>query len=163
MATGMEGSPVRTKGACVRKRLALGMAAMLACAGALHAAAAADLAVSVTGLKDVSGRVAVAVFSGGDGFPKDAAKAPHRAMVPIDPATRAARTVFKGLPPGDYAVAAFHDDNNSGRLETNFFGVPKKGYGFSNNARPAMRAPRFDEARFSLPEHGADIAIELAY
>lgn len=150
----------RGKGA---RRLVSGMAALLACACVAPAAVAADLAVSVTGLKNAAGQVAIAVFSASDGFPKDDAKAAHRVRVPIDAAGQTAHALFKGLAPGDYAVAVFHDDNNSGKLETNFFGVPQKGYGFSNNARPSLRAPRFDEARFPLSDKGANLVIELVY
>lgn len=144
------------------RRLMSSLAAALACACVAPAAVAADLAVSVTGLKNAAGQVAIAVFSASEGFPKDDARAAHRARVSID-ATGHARALFKDLAPGDYAVAAFHDDNNSGKLETNLFGVPQKGYGFSNNARPSLRAPRFDEARFSLPDEGAKVLIELMY
>lgn len=130
---------------------------------AWHAARAADLGVHVTGLTSSLGKVAVAVYPGADGFPKEDAKAIQSAMLAIDEASKSAKTVFTGLPAGGYAVATFHDHNNSGKLETNFFGVPVKGYGFSNNVRPRMRAPTFDEARFTLPEAGARITIELAY
>ena len=144
------------------RRLASKLAAVFACACVASGAVAADLAVSVTGLKSAAGQVAIAVFSGSDGFPTDDARAAHRARVSIDGAGRA-QALFKDLAPGDYAVAVFHDDDNSGKLETNLFGMPKKGYGFSNNARPSLRAPRFDEARFALPDEGAKAVIELMY
>ena len=49
-------------------------------------------------------------------------------------------------PPGTYAVAVHHDANANGRMDSNFFGMPKEGYGVSNDVRPKFRAPRFSEA-----------------
>lgn len=58
--------------------------------------------------------------------------------------------VFKDLPEGNYAIASFHDDNKSGKLEKNFFGIPKKDWAVSNNVRPSLRAPTFEESSFVL-------------
>jgi uncharacterized protein (DUF2141 family) len=126
-------------------------------------AAAADLSLRMSGLKSAAGNIAVAVFAAPDGFPREETKAVRAVRLPIDASSRTAHTVIRNLPAGNYAVAVYHDDNESGRLETNFFGIPQKGYGFSKNARPRMRAPTFDEARFSLPEQGAELDIAIVY
>ena len=39
------------------------------------------------------------------------------------------------LPYGDYAVAAIHDENESGNMDFNFIGLPTEIYGFSNDKR----------------------------
>ncbi|MGB7480903.1 MAG: DUF2141 domain-containing protein [Burkholderiaceae bacterium] len=126
-------------------------------------AAAAALTIAVTGLKDTSGQVAIAVFAGPEDFPKDDTKAIRRIVVPINGATNSAKAVVPDLPAGTYAIAAFHDHDNSGKLETNLFGMPTKGYGFSNNPKPKLRAARYDEARFELPDGGATVEIQLTY
>jgi uncharacterized protein (DUF2141 family) len=125
--------------------------------------AAADLALQVSGLKNTEGIVAIAVFAKAGGFPREDGKAIRAVRIPIDAPSRSAQTIIRNLPTGDYAVAVYHDDNKSGTLETNFFGIPVKGYGFSQNPRPRMRAPTFDEALFSLPETGAELDIALIY
>jgi uncharacterized protein (DUF2141 family) len=61
-----------------------------------------------------------------------------------------ATCVFAGVPHGRYAVQAYHDENGNRRLDRNFLGIPSEPYGFSNNARNAMRAPTYDEAAFTL-------------
>jgi uncharacterized protein (DUF2141 family) len=126
-------------------------------------AAAADLSLRMSGLKSAAGKVAVAVFAAPQGFPSEEGKAVRQVRLPVDASSRTAHTVIQNLPAGEYAVAVYHDDNESGRLETNFLGIPQKGYGFSQNARPRMRAPTFDEARFSLPEQGAEVDIAVVY
>jgi uncharacterized protein (DUF2141 family) len=134
---------------------------LAACLGA--GACAATLNVEVVGAKNDQGHVAVAVFAAPEGFPKDDGRAIRRLRAPIDAARRSSTVTLADLPAGEYAVSVFHDDDDSGVLETNFFGLPLKGYGFSNNPRPAMRAARFEEARFALPETGRTIRVELGY
>ena len=66
--------------------------------------------------------------------------------------------VFKNVTPGIVAVASAHDENDNGKTDTNFLGIPREDWGVSNNARPNLRAPRFDEAQFELT---ADTTIEI--
>jgi uncharacterized protein (DUF2141 family) len=37
------------------------------------------------------------------------------------------------IPPGTYAVKLHIDENENGKLDTNFLGIPKEQYGISNN------------------------------
>lgn len=39
------------------------------------------------------------------------------------------------IPPGTYAVKIHIDENENGKLDTNFLGIPKEQYGISNNGR----------------------------
>jgi uncharacterized protein (DUF2141 family) len=65
---------------------------------------------------------------------------------------------FRDLPPGRYAVQVMHDENDNGKLDTNFMGMPVEGYGFSRNPR-SLRKATFEEAQFELT--GEDQAIEV--
>lgn len=38
------------------------------------------------------------------------------------------------IPPGTYAIKLHIDENENGKLDTNFIGIPKEQYGISNNA-----------------------------
>ncbi|MDT0644818.1 DUF2141 domain-containing protein [Zunongwangia sp. F363] len=67
---------------------------------------------------------------------------------------------FEDLRPGIYAISMFYDTNGNGILDKNFIGIPMEPYGFSNNVRPALRAPTFQESRFSLI-NGSKIIIKL--
>ena len=127
--------------------------------GGSAAALAATLSVTVDGVRNAQGKVAIAVYSGAEGFPKDPSKALRRVMAPINETSHSASAVLPDLPAGAYAIAVFHDDNNSGKLETNFFGVPTKGYGFSNNPNPKMRAARYEESSFVLPAGGLAVIV----
>ncbi len=71
--------------------------------------------------------------------------------------------VFCQLKPGTYAVAVFHDENGNGDLDTNFIGIPKEGYGFSNNPKSMMGPPEFKEAAFTVGEEDLEMLIQLKY
>jgi uncharacterized protein (DUF2141 family) len=51
---------------------------------------------------------------------------------------------------GKYAVNVIHDKNNNDKLDTNAFGIPKEGWGCSNDARGTLAAPKFKDKLFEL-------------
>ncbi len=58
------------------------------------------------------------------------------------------KLMFENVSPGSYAISIFHDANENGKLDTNFAGLPKEGFGFSNNAMGTLGPPSFEEAKF---------------
>jgi uncharacterized protein (DUF2141 family) len=58
---------------------------------------------------------------------------------------------FKGLDKGIYAISFFHDTNNNMKLDFGKRG-PTEGYGYSNNAKGFMKAPKFKKQKFELNE-----------
>jgi len=58
--------------------------------------------------------------------------------------------VIKEPKPGKYAFKYFHDENNDEKINTNFMGIPKEGYGFSNNAKGTFGPPSFDKMLFEI-------------
>jgi uncharacterized protein (DUF2141 family) len=67
---------------------------------------------------------------------------------------------FDNLAPGQYAVMVMHDENSNGKLDANLIGIPKEGYGFSNNPR-VMRQPTYDETKFEVKAEDVNITIEI--
>ena len=124
------------------------------------AAPTATLTVNLEGFRKAEGLVRVAVYSTPDGFLSNDNKAVKRAVADVKPSGN--QVAFE-LPAGQYAVAVLHDQNASGRIETNILGIPKEGVSTSNNPRPRFRAPSFDESRFELPPEGKAIAITVHY
>jgi len=115
------------------------------CTAAGHGA---DLEVELRGLHSAEGHALVALHreAAGADFPSDASVVANVAA----PAAINTVVVFRELPAGEYAVAAFHDANGDGELNANFVGMPTECYGFSNDARGFMGPPSFDDAAFSL-------------
>ena len=123
-------------------------------------AAAAQLEIFVTGVRSDRGVIRVAVYDDPNGFPKAGRQLVDRALTPLD---GTARIVIGDLPEGRYAIAAFHDENNNSAFDRRFGILPKEGYGFSNDAKPVFRAPRFEQAAFDLPVTGITVSFAMIY
>lgn len=54
------------------------------------------------------------------------------------------------LPPGQYAIASFYDENGNQKLDRNLAGFPKEKYGFSNNVRGTFGPPALSEQIFTF-------------
>jgi len=96
-------------------------------------------------------------------FPNGGSKALASLWVPIDPKTLTADAVFDPVPQGVYAVAVFHDESMNGKLDSNFLGIPKEGYGASNNPRKRLGPPLFEQAKFSMNQPECSIEVKLMY
>ena len=125
------------------------------------AAGGATLVVLVEGLKDDAGSVHAALHASEDGFPTKPEKALRQADAPIQGGR--ARIVFEGIPPGGYAVAAYHDENGNGKLDTGFLGIPTEGLGASNDAKGFMGPPGFDDARVEVRPGENRIVVHVVY
>jgi uncharacterized protein (DUF2141 family) len=121
------------------------------------------LTIRVTGARNTKGKIGVTLFQDAQGFPDDTSKAIRQQTLDIDPNTMSAQVTFKGLPQGTFAVSVLHDENGNGKMDKNFVGMPKEGYGASNNPKKKKRAPTFDEAKFSLNASEQTIEITLIY
>jgi uncharacterized protein (DUF2141 family) len=58
--------------------------------------------------------------------------------------------VIRNLAPGRYAFKYFHDENNNNKIDANWLGIPKEGYGFSNNAKGTFGPPSFEKTIFMI-------------
>jgi uncharacterized protein (DUF2141 family) len=123
----------------------------------------ATLTVHVTGARNAKGKIRVALFPDGKGFPNDASQAVHTQAADVDPQSLSAQVVFADLRTGVYAVSVFHDENMNEKLDKNFMGMPKEGYGASNNPKKKMGPPSFDEAKFQLSGTEQSVEIRLMY
>ncbi len=133
-------------------RLAIAAAAAALYFSGLAQAAAADLTVTVENLRSNQGQVILCVFSAETSdkaaFPDCKKGRPVREGKAIIGGGKVVMT-YTGLKDGVYAVAAIHDENGNGELDTNFLGIPTEGVGVSTNPR-LMGKPQFDQAQFEI-------------
>lgn len=115
------------------------------------------LEVSIENVRDTLGVVHVALFSNSDNFLK----------MPVAATTVAAVkgkiiVQFRGVSRGEYAISVIHDANKNGKLDTNLFGIPREGFGFSNDAMGRFGPPAFEKAKLELKKDQT-IAITTRY
>ncbi len=118
------------------------------------------LRVSVNEIKeDKNTQVALGLYRPDDSFPTVGKE--YRGRY-IDASASSVIYEFKNLEGGLYAVSVYHDSNDNRHLDTNFFGVPTEGYGFSKNVSGVFSAPSFEEASM-LIDKDKHIEIRLIY
>ena len=127
----------------------------LLCALAFPLPAQNKLEVTIQGVKSEKGSVLIALYDSEGSFMKK-----HIASRKVKVADKNLTVVFDNLKPGSYAVSTFHDENENEKLDSNFFGVPKELYGFSNNAKGSFGPPSFDKARVTV-DRDKKITIDL--
>ncbi len=89
------------------------------------------LTVEIDGLKNKKGQICASIFTTSEGFPSDRDRGLQKQCTKITGTPLP--IAFENLKAGSYAVAVFHDQNNDGTLNTNIFGIPSEGFGFSSN------------------------------
>lgn len=65
--------------------------------------------------------------------------------------------------PGVYALAIYHDEDQSGNFTRNGIGLPAEGFGFSNNASTFLGLPSFRSVRMNVSADGQETAIRMKY
>ena len=112
--------------------------------------------VEILDIRNSTGTVACALFESSVGFPTEYLRFATNIMA-IKVRDKQARCDFEDIPPGTYALAVIHDENMNGKLDTNFLGIPKEGYGFSNDAKALLGAPSFTAASFPYDGQNLDM------
>ena len=149
-----------------RLRTAGKVSAMAALWLAIGAAAPADLpqslVVDVDSLRSTKGALIVCLTRLPDHFP-DCTGDPDRRHYTVTAAqARSSGITIADLPPGGYALALIHDENNNRKLDT-FAGIPREGVAFSRNPPIRFGAPSFRSARFVIAGAPVEQDVTMKY
>ena len=78
------------------------------------------------------------------------------------PAVRGVTTVVvPRLPPGRYAIQAYLDENDNGKVDRNRLGVPKEAVGFSRDPNLLFGPPRFKSVAIDQSAAGGSVHVKL--
>lgn len=92
------------------------------------------------------GTVRLTVYDNAERF-LDAPMIKHKGVVNPD---GVAVIPILNLAAGSYSFAAYYDANGDGKLNRGRLGRPQEPFVFSNNVRPKLRRPRFDETAVTV-------------
>jgi uncharacterized protein (DUF2141 family) len=120
---------------------------------------AADLTVAIANLRNDHGNVLAGLYGSADQWPDGVTVADAT----VTAASGTVTIVFHNLPPGVYAVSAYHDENANGIFDTNALGFPLEGFAFSNDVRPFLSAPMFEAAAIDLGTEDESITMHMQY
>jgi uncharacterized protein (DUF2141 family) len=117
---------------------------ILVCCSLVALSQNGTLVVTVSGI-DINrgGDLSVGIFDE-ENFPKAG-----RHLLGLVKSVSGARmkVVFEKVPEGAYGIAVFQDTDKNKMLKTNFLGFPIEPFGFSNDARPKLGPPSFQDAQ----------------
>lgn len=116
------------------------------------------LTVQLANVRNDQGRVHVDVCPQ-DRFLKEGC--PYSAAAPAR--TGVTTVTVRGLPPGRYAVQAYHDENSNGKVDRLFGKLPKEGLAFSNDAFKRLAAPKWEDAQFAFAGGAQVIHVRMRY
>ncbi|WP_081867648.1 DUF2141 domain-containing protein [Hymenobacter sp. IS2118] len=117
-----------------------------------------SVTVVVTSLVSTTSTVRLYFYNTREGFLKSGKWAFSKA---VKPEGKRQFTLPVELPQGEWAVAITQDLNNNDKIDKNFIGIPTEPYAFSNNVRPTIAAPVFDECKFMVDGPGKVVSIVL--
>ena len=116
--------------------------------------------VTIDGLHSAQGNVFVGLYATPSKFlngnQSDAIRKVRASTAPIT-------VSFDNLPPGTYAVGAYHDENGNDHLDTNLLGLPVEGYALSNGVRAVMSKPTFQQAAFTVGTGDKPVSLHIRY
>lgn len=141
------------------QRLLLGV--LVGCLfGAISAQAdESRLIVTLKDVRDSTGQIRASIYREPETFRKE-----DRAVAVVSvPAQKGdLKLAFLALPPGRYAIMAYHDADSDGKLGLRFGMFPTEGYGLSNNPK-VIGPPKFADSAFDLSGPETSIEIKLSY
>ena len=103
--------------------------------------AQSTLTIEITGLENNKGRVIVALLD------KNKEDVADQSSVITN---KKCSVTFKNLKHDRYAFQFFHDENENVELDTNILGIPKEGFGFSNDGMGKFGPKDFSEWLFDF-------------
>jgi uncharacterized protein (DUF2141 family) len=115
------------------------------------------LRVLVSGVKSAVGHIRLDVCTRAE-FLKDCSFSAAAPAIPGE-----TTLLLAGLPPGVYAVQAYHDKNDNHEVDRNALGLPTEGVGFSNGVKIRLRAPTFKAAAFVYLGGDETISLRLQH
>ncbi len=144
---------------CVKLLPVLAATIAVTWAGTAHSDdARIRLSVVVSGVTNARGHIRLAVCT------RATFLGAHCPYVASAPARIGAVTLrVDGVAPGEYAVQAFHDEDDVGKIKLSLLGIPEEGFGFSNNAPILIGPPRFSDAAFRLDPGDAQLSLRLRH
>jgi uncharacterized protein (DUF2141 family) len=131
------------------------LSASLSIAAFSSIANAAQLDVTFKHVEKSEGYLLVALYNSPGSYNGEAKPVQ---VVRVPATSEKVNHIFEELENGTYAIKLYHDANNNGEMDTNMFGIPKEGYGFSNNVG-RFGEPSFAKAAFNVDSDSAIVII----
>ena len=126
----------------------------------LTKAQAFTLHFDLSNIKNENGYIRYLLFNKAEGYPDDEKMSIGQGSLKVVDAQKG--IILKNIEGGQYSFTLIHDENNNNVLDTNILGIPKEGFGFSNNPKIFFGAPSFSKCSFEV-KGDMTLNIEMKY
>lgn len=105
---------------------------------------AQNVMITVTNLRSSNGQVSLGIYKDQATFDKET---PYlfKGFPKAGQVTNGTMKFNLSLPPGEYGITMLDDENNNSKMEYNWIGLPKEGFGFSNYYTGGFSKPKFTD------------------
>lgn len=118
-----------------------------------------NLNVIIKNIKNDKGNILVGLYDKASGFPRHVKEG---RIVKVT--EKQMKVTFPDMKPGTYAISVLHDENQNKDLDQTRLGMPREGFGFSNDAMGVVGPPTFRKARIAFKgKEDMDVTINMKY
>jgi uncharacterized protein (DUF2141 family) len=116
-----------------------------------------DLQIVVTNIHSIKGNIELGIFKDSKTFLEIGKEYKTYSKKVINDSLI---FTLNGVAKGNYAISVYHDKNSDKKCNLNFLGIPVESYGFSQNYKPTIRKPTFEECKITANKN-MSIPIKL--
>jgi uncharacterized protein (DUF2141 family) len=109
-----------------------------------------DVEITVKKIKNTHGKLLIGIFKDNASFEKE--KAFKSIILTKETLSNGSIKVKTQLEPGIYGASLLDDENDNGKMDYNFMGIPKEGFGFSNYYFSGFSKPKFQTFQFEVTQ-----------
>jgi uncharacterized protein (DUF2141 family) len=109
-----------------------------------------DIVVEINGCENSDGVIQIGLYNSKTGFPE---YDKSYEGVSLSASKETVVHTFTSIPAGTYAIAAWHDENEDKKINTNWIGIPSENYGFSQNKFGTFGPPDFEDVSFEVVDN----------
>ena len=149
-----------------------GLAIMLSTIGDLHLTGRAEATpicqssgipiwITIEKVRSSNGTIKVELYSGeAEKVPDKKNKVDRKRIQALQGETK---LCLNAPSEGNYSISLYHDENDNKKLDRNFIGIPREGFGFSNNPPLRLGMPEQIEMRFTVEHMAVNLRISVIY
>ncbi len=105
-----------------------------------------NVKVVVDGIRSEKGKIVLAVFEDQKNFKL---RNPVK-RIELKKSELKGNEILLSVETGIYGISILDDENNNNKMDYNFVGIPKEGFGFSNYYHTGISKPQFDKFKFEI-------------
>ena len=120
------------------------------------------ISVTIKDIKTPNGQILMGIYKDDVSFDKEIAYKKVQAFK--TKISNGILLVEVKLEPGKYGISLMDDENFNGKMDYNFIGIPKEGFGFSNYYHSGLTKPKLKSFAFEVIENkNMKVEVKMKY